>query len=94
MKRENQIGTRVSFPSSFFMELEDCWKYESGAHRALTFQDFLNMLVGYGLETYKAKNIPQIETPPEEEAPDHADDEARGFPRVPRRPLLRFPKEG
>jgi hypothetical protein len=94
MKRENQIGCRVSFPSSFFMELEDCWEHEAGAHRALTFQGFLNMMVGYGLETYKAKNIPQIETPLEEEAPDHADDEAWGFPRVPRRPLLRFPKEG
>jgi hypothetical protein len=75
MKRENQIGCRVSFPSSFFMELEDCWKHEVGAHRALTFQDFLNMLVGFGLETYKAKNIPQIEPPPEEAGPAPADDE-------------------
>lgn len=73
MKRENQIGCRVSFPSSFFMDLEDCWKHEAGAHRALTFQDFLNMLVGFGLETYKAKNIPQIETPQAGPAP--ADEE-------------------
>jgi hypothetical protein len=73
MKRENQIGCRVSFPSSFFMELEDCWKYESGAHRALTFQDFLNMLVGYGLEAYKAKNTAgAIEPAPQSDGPDHA----------------------
>jgi hypothetical protein len=75
VKRENRIGARVSFPSGFFMELEDCWKHESGGcHRALTFQGFLNMLIGFGLEAYKAKNIPRAETPPEEEAPDYADE--------------------
>jgi hypothetical protein len=92
MKRENQIGCRVSFPSSFFMELEDCWKYESGGcHRALTFQDFLNMLVGYGLETYKAKNLPNpLEAEPEETEP--ADGEVWDFPRNNRAPLLRYPE--
>jgi hypothetical protein len=91
VKRENQIGCRVSFPSSFFMELEDCWKYESGGcHRALMFGDFLNMLVGYGLESYKAKNLPQAEAAPPVQAPDPADAEAWDFPRNNRRPLLRF----
>jgi hypothetical protein len=77
VKRENQIGCRVSFPSSFFMELEDCWKHEAGAHRALTFQGFLNMMVGFGLETYKAKNLtPAPEEAEPEEGPCPADDEA------------------
>ena len=81
MKRENQIGCRVSFPSSFFMELEDCWKHEAGAHRALTFQGFLNMMVGFGLEAYKAKNLPQApeEEPPEETGPAPADDEVKSL---------------
>jgi hypothetical protein len=91
MKRENQIGCRVSFPSSFFMELEDCWRHEAGAHRALTFQGFLNMMVGFGLETYKAKNLAPA---PEEVEPEEglctADDEVWDFPRNNRRPLLRF----
>ncbi|GHV78741.1 hypothetical protein AGMMS49944_05320 [Spirochaetia bacterium] len=91
MKRENQIGCRVSFPSSFFMELEDCWKYESGGcHRALTFPDFLNMLVGYGLESYKAKNLPRTEEALPEEAPDHEDADTWDFPHSNRPPLLRF----
>ncbi|GHV18239.1 hypothetical protein FACS189493_7320 [Spirochaetia bacterium] len=92
MKRENQIGCRVSFPSSFFMELEDCWKHEAGAHRALTFQGFLNMMVGFGLEAYKAKTFPApMEAPPVADGgPDPGDDEAWDFPRNNRRPLLRF----
>ncbi|GHT79318.1 hypothetical protein FACS1894130_07690 [Spirochaetia bacterium] len=92
MKRENQIGCRVSFPSSFFMELEDCWKHEAGAHRALTFQGFLNMMVGFGLEAYKAKTFPASgETPPATDGePDPAEGEAWDFPRSKRRPLLRF----
>ncbi|GHT88459.1 hypothetical protein FACS1894137_16780 [Spirochaetia bacterium] len=94
MKRENQIGYRVSFPSSFFMELEDCWKHEAGAHRALTFQGFLNMMVGFGLEAYKAKTFPApMEDPATDGEPDPADDEAWDFPRSNRRPLLRFPEE-
>jgi hypothetical protein len=91
VKRENQIGCRVSFPSSFFMELEDCWKYEAGAHRALTFQDFLNMLVGYGLEAYKAKNLPRPEEAHPEEVPDPADADPWDFPAdAPSPRLLRF----
>ncbi|GHV80617.1 hypothetical protein AGMMS49944_24080 [Spirochaetia bacterium] len=97
MKRENQIGCRVSFPSSFFMELEDVWKHaDGGCHRAQPFQDFLNMLVGYGIESYRDRLRPAVdEAPPvPDEGPDPADDEAWDLPRNNRRPLLRFPKEG
>ena len=91
MKRENQIGARVSFPSSFFMELEDCWKHEAGAHRALTFQGFLNMMVGFGLEAYKAKTFPApMEVLPAADGEPDADDEAWDFTRNNRGPLLRF----
>jgi hypothetical protein len=92
MKRENQIGCRVSFPASYFMELEDCWKYESGGcHRALAFQDFINMLVGYGLETYKAKNLPQVEEAAPVKAQDPADGDPWDFPAdTPPSRLLRF----
>ena len=92
MKRENQIGCRVSFPSSFFMELEDVWKHgEGGCHRAQPFQDFLNMLVGYGLESYRERLRPPGEAVPTADgAPDPAEDEAWEFPRNNRRPLLRF----
>ncbi|MFP3041194.1 hypothetical protein LQZ19_05165 [Treponema primitia] len=59
MKREKQIGARVSFPASYFMQIEDCWKHEAGGcHRALTFQDFLAVLIGYGMEAYLAQLRP------------------------------------
>jgi hypothetical protein len=49
------------------------------------------MMVGFGLETYKAKTFPApMEAPPEADGEPDADDEAWGFPR---RPLLRFPDE-
>ncbi|GHV78083.1 hypothetical protein AGMMS49942_29040 [Spirochaetia bacterium] len=74
MKRENQIGCRVSFPSSYFMELEDIWKHaEGGCHRAQPFQDFLNMLVGLGLEAYRNKLLPRQEEVPADERTDPAD---------------------
>jgi hypothetical protein len=59
MKHEKRmIGCRVSFPAPFYDELESLWIYESGAHHALKFEQFLSTLVGHGLEAYK-KTLPK-----------------------------------
>jgi hypothetical protein len=93
VKREKRmIGCRVSFPAPFYDELEGLWMYESGAHHAIKFEQFLSTLVGYGLECYR-KTLPlwkEEDPPAKDEGPDPADDEAWEFPRNNRRPLLRF----
>jgi hypothetical protein len=53
MKKERQIGLRVGIPALFCMELEEYHKHAQGAHRALSFPDFLGFLVGLGLDAYK-----------------------------------------
>jgi hypothetical protein len=70
MRRERQIGVRVGLPAFFALEVEDVYKHESGAHRALTFPDFLGLLVGLGLEQYRKGNAVQPE--PDKEKPDAA----------------------
>ncbi|GHV81908.1 hypothetical protein AGMMS49991_04660 [Spirochaetia bacterium] len=66
MKHEKRmIACRVSFPASFYNELEGFYQYENGSHQALKFEQFLSSLIGYGLEVYK-KTLPwQKETAPD-----------------------------
>jgi hypothetical protein len=79
MKKERQIGVRVGLPAFFALEVEDIYRHSSGAHRALAFPDFLGLLIGLGLETYRKQyrqeKAPDIEGEPPEgeqpEAPDH-----------------------
>jgi len=73
MNKERQIGIRVGLPAFFALELEDVYKYTSGAHRALTFPDFVGLLVGMGLETYRKQN-PLERNADEASADDDADD--------------------
>ena len=61
MKKEPQIGIRVGVPAFFALELEDIYRHTSGAHRALAFPDFLGLLIGLGLETYRNKQERIIE---------------------------------
>ena len=56
MKKEKQIGVRVGLPVFFLLELEDIYKRREGPHRALAFPDFVGLLVGMGLETYRKGN--------------------------------------
>jgi hypothetical protein len=67
MKKERQIGVRVGLPTFFALEIEDVYRHTSGAHRALAFPDFLGLLIGLGLETYR-KQYRQEEAPDIEEA--------------------------
>ncbi|GHT61237.1 hypothetical protein FACS1894109_19640 [Spirochaetia bacterium] len=67
MKRENVIGCRVSFPASFYNELEGFYQYENGSHQALKFEQFLSSLIGYGLEVYK-RTLPWQKVDPAESA--------------------------
>jgi hypothetical protein len=68
MKKERQIGVRVGLPAFFALEVEDVYRHTSGAHRALAFLDFLGLLIGLGLETYR-KQYRQEEAPGIEEEP-------------------------
>jgi hypothetical protein len=66
MKKERQIGIRVGVPAFFALELEDVYRHNSGAHRALAFPDFVGLLVGIGLEQYRKETVPEVgqeETP-------------------------------
>jgi hypothetical protein len=66
MKKERQIGIRVGMPAFFTLELEGAYKHTQGAHRALTFPDFVGLLVGMGLEQYrKGKGLPEEDAPEE-----------------------------
>ena len=56
MKKEKQIGIRVGVPAFFALELEDVYRHSEGAHRALAFPDFVGLLVGMGLESYRKGN--------------------------------------
>ena len=56
MKKEPQIGVRVGLPAFFTLELEDVYQHTGGAHRALTFPDFLGLLIGLGLEQYRRQS--------------------------------------
>jgi hypothetical protein len=62
MKPDRQIGVRVGLPAFFALEVEDIYRYTSGAHRALAFPDFLGFLIGLGMEAYR-KQYPQQEKP-------------------------------
>jgi hypothetical protein len=62
MKKERQIGIRVGLPAFFTLEVEDVYKHASGAHRALSFANFLGFLIGLGLEAYR-KQCRQEEAP-------------------------------
>jgi hypothetical protein len=68
------------------MELENVYKHASGAHRALAFPDFMGLLVGLGLESYKRQCR-------REEAPDMPPEKASGEysepPRTFRNPAFR-----
>jgi hypothetical protein len=55
MKKERQIGIRVGIPAFFALEVEDVYRHTSGEHRALAFPDFLGLLIGLGLETYRKR---------------------------------------
>jgi hypothetical protein len=73
MKKEKQIGLRVSLPALFLMELEEYHKRSSGAHRAMKLSNFAGYLLGLGLEQYRKGNA----APPEgeqKEAPDIGND--------------------
>jgi len=69
MKKERQIGIRVGVPAFFDLELEDVYRHTEGAHRALSFPDFVGLLVGLGLEQYRKGNAPAPEAA-QEEAPE------------------------
>ena len=58
MRREKQIGVRVGLPAFFALELEDVYRSTEGAHRALAFPDFVGLLVGMGLKSYRKGNAP------------------------------------
>ncbi len=75
MKKERQIGVRVSFPAFFCLELEDTYKRSEGPHKALSFPDFVGLLVGLGLEAYRRK---QQNAPPEPEPETEGEPEAEG----------------
>jgi hypothetical protein len=86
MRKEKQIGLRVGIPALFCMELEEYHKHARGAHKALSFPDFLGFLIGLGLETYRKQyrqeEAPDTggepEEPPEKEAAFHLFDLAPG----------------
>jgi hypothetical protein len=71
MKKERQIGVRAGLPAFFALEVEDMYKHTQGAHRALAFSDFLGLLIGLGLETYRKQYR-------QEEAPDDGGREPEG----------------
>ena len=71
MKKDRQIGVRVGLPAFFALELEDVYRHTEGAHRALAFPDFIGLLVGMGLETYRKQNtlpIGKVQMGSEEES--------------------------
>jgi hypothetical protein len=74
MKKEKQIGIRVSLPAFFALEVEDVYKHTSGAHRAFAFPDFLGFLIGLGLEAYR-KQYRQEEAPDTEDGPEELPEE-------------------
>jgi hypothetical protein len=77
MEKERQIGLRVGIPALFCMELEEYHKHAQGAHRALSFPDFLGFLVGLGLEAYK-KDYRQMDSEASE-SPEHDRDTAEPY---------------
>jgi hypothetical protein len=68
MKKEKQIGIRIGLLAFVALELEDMHWHTEGAHRALTFPDFVGLLVGMGLEAYRKVNGITIPVPEQEEA--------------------------
>jgi hypothetical protein len=87
MRKEKQIGIRVSLPAFFTLELEDIYKHASGAHRALAFPDFCGFLIGLGLEAYRKTNR-QEEASKTPSVPD--DGEPWGEGSEPDSPFLAF----
>jgi hypothetical protein len=77
MKHGRQIGIRVGLPAFFALEVEDVYKHESGAHRALAFPDFLGFLIGLGLEAYR-KQHRREEAPNTEGGPEDPPEEDGG----------------
>ena len=73
MKKERQIGIRCGMPTFFVLELEDVWRHSEGAHRALSFPDFVSLLVGMGLEQYRKQNAPAMPEPETESEPEAGD---------------------
>jgi hypothetical protein len=59
MKRDKLIGCRIGLPSMFYQELEGIYTDVSGAHEALSFADYLSMLLGLGLKEYR-KTLSQL----------------------------------
>jgi hypothetical protein len=55
------------------MEVEEYHKHAQGAHRALSFPDFLGFLIGLGLEAYRKSNAPP--EPEQEKVPEDSDEE-------------------
>jgi hypothetical protein len=74
MKKERQIGLRVSLPAFFLMELEEYYKRSPGAHRAMKLNNFAGYLLGLGLEQYR-KGTAAPPKPEQEEAPEERDEE-------------------
>jgi hypothetical protein len=87
MRKEKQIGIRVSLPAFFTLELEDIYKHASGAHRALAFPDFCGFLIGLGLEAYRKTNrqedVPEIPAAPDEEPWEEEPEPDSPFRRFP-----------
>jgi hypothetical protein len=65
MKKDRQIGIRVGLPAFFALEVEDVYRHESGAHRALAFPDFCGFLIGLGLEEYRERHKPRTAEKPD-----------------------------
>ena len=82
MKKERQIGIRVGVPAFFALELEDIYKHTSGAHRALAFADFVGLLIGMGLETYRKQNMTEPREADNDEAPEDMWNWTEGEPRI------------
>jgi hypothetical protein len=86
MKKEKQIGVRVGLPAFFCLELEDIYKHAEGAHRALAFPDFVGLLVGMVLETYKQRYaLSPSGAEPENEPPETEGAGFWDFPAEPKR---------
>jgi hypothetical protein len=65
MKHDRQIGIRVGPPAFFALEVEEVYKHESEAHRALAFPDFCGFLIGLGLEEYRERHKPRTAERPD-----------------------------
>jgi hypothetical protein len=80
MKKEKQIGFRISVPAFFALELEDVHRHVEGPQRAMSFPGFVGFLTGLGLEQYRKAYAP-VTPEPETESEPEAEGEDWEFPK-------------